>query len=157
MIFVQSYMFMDDRLVPVHEWWGPVVDQRYIAGALELHINRVALLTTEMDDLIDQLWGYIISGLDEHVVNGREFRTLFPDQPIELCLSPSSDGKSIHASVDCNGIRSAVVGWSEFFDAILSAGELFFRQLIVIAPGCKPWHKETAALIPRIRTMARLR
>lgn len=87
MIHIKSWLKAAGDLVPVEEFRGPVPDQDYIEGALELTIGHKPMLTRELVDYIDQLWAYLIRGI-RGIVAGNEFSTYYPDMPLEIILRP---------------------------------------------------------------------
>src|SRR5882762_6519438 len=99
MIAIRSFLKVENALVPVEEFVGPILDDNYIEGAIELSIGHKTILTREMVDYVDQLWAYLIRGLGE-VVAGREFSTFYPDMPLEVVLRPQ--GGRVTIMVDPN-------------------------------------------------------
>lgn len=132
MIQVESWLKVADDLVSVQEFTGPIPDQDYIEGAIELIISHKPVLTRDMIDYIDQLWAYFIRGLEE-VVAGREFSTYYPDMPLQIILRPH--GRDVTVIVDpqqWNRIASAPL--DALVDAMVPAGILFFEKLRQYAP-----------------------
>ena len=58
-------------------------DSRYINGAMELNINGVAVIDRTMRDLIDQLWMYFLTMLEDLKTSGNA-ELYFPDQPLRF-------------------------------------------------------------------------
>src|SRR5579872_1274763 len=96
MLTIKSLIKIDDKLVPIDEFEGPVVDPDYIEGAIDLTIDHKPILRRELVDYVDQLWAYLVDGLGE-VVAGREFSTGYPDMPIDIVLLPQ--GSNVNISV----------------------------------------------------------
>lgn len=133
MIKIQSLLKVGDDLVPVEQFSGPVLDEDYFEGALELSIENKPLLTREQVDYPDQLWAYLIEGL-EQLVAGREFSTYYPDMPVKIVLRPQ--GEHVTIGVDTrNRIVEASVLIGDLFGAMASAGTTFFEGLRQFAPG----------------------
>ena len=86
-VWVESYIKYGDRFVPIAEANAPVADPFYIEGALCISVNGQELLTLAHADLIDQLWLYVVDGL-ERLRRGELFETYFPDQPTKLSIRP---------------------------------------------------------------------
>jgi len=134
MVTVKTFIKVDDGLVPVEEFTGPVLDEDYIEGAIELSVDRKPILVREMIDYVDQLWAYLIRGLGE-VVAGREFSTNYPDMPLKIVLQPHGDRIRIM-------LRSRSGKWDadvsvvldELLRAVISEGRVFFEKLRPFAP-----------------------
>lgn len=127
MISVKSFLKVGDDLVPVEDFVGPIRDEDYIEGAIELSVDRSPILDREMVDYVDQLWAYIARGLGE-VVAGREFSTYYPDMPVQMIFRPQ--GRDVAIIVDpqhWNRVASMPV--AEFIAAMTSAGTAFFNRL----------------------------
>ena len=154
---IRSLLKVADGLVPVEEFTGPILDENYIEGALELSVEHKPILTREQVDYVDQLWAYLIEGLEE-VVAGREFSTYYPDMPVQLVLRPQ--GHRVMISVDDRkGIAEASVAIDELRIAMASAGTLFFERLRPFVPAdqalCDQYLARLAALTSGGRDSAR--
>jgi hypothetical protein len=88
-IEIQSLLTVGDELVAFGDFAGPILDEDYIEGAIELTVNRKPILLREQVDYVDQLWAYLITGLEE-ISEGRDFSTYYPDMPVEIVLRPSN-------------------------------------------------------------------
>lgn len=132
MVTIRSWVKANDALVPVEQFTGPIADENYIEGAIELSVEQKPILTCEMTDYVDQLWAYLIRGLGE-VVAGREFSTFYPDMPLEVAFRPQ-DGR-VTILVDPQGQRAeATVAIDDLRVAMATAGTLFFERLRLFAP-----------------------
>ncbi|MBF0297408.1 MAG: hypothetical protein HQK51_01735 [Oligoflexia bacterium] len=80
MIFIKSYLKIENNFTEIDSYNGKLSDDFYIEGALVIKINEVPIITTENWDLIDQLWSYLVDGLKSVSVNN-SFQSYFPDQP----------------------------------------------------------------------------
>lgn len=132
MIFIKSYLRNKKKFIPFEEYENGINDSEYIEGAIELTINGVELINVDMWDYIDQLWAYIVNGLLE-VSNGNDFKTYFPDQPIEMsfeCLY----GDIIKLTLMCNEETSVVVSKKSLINAIKEHLYQFFNVLSIKAP-----------------------
>lgn len=133
MIKIQSWLKVGEDLVPVEDFVGPVHDEDYIEGAIELSVDDKPVLTREMVDYPDQLWAYLIEGL-EQIRAGREFSTYYPDMPVKIVLQPQ--GEHVTISVDTRKkVFEASAGLDELCHALASAARTFFEQLGPLAPG----------------------
>lgn len=134
MVTVKSFLKVGDNLVPVEEFTGPIVDEDYIEGAIELSVDRKPILTREMVDYVDQLWAYLARGLGE-VVAGREFSTYYPDMPLQIVLQPLGDRvKIMTRSRSGKRDADASVALDDLLRAMTSEGKLFFDMLRPFAP-----------------------
>lgn len=132
MVSVKSFIKVGDRLVPIEDFVGPIRDEDYIEGAIELSVDRRPVLGREMVDYVDQLWAYVAKGLGE-VVAGREFSTYYPDMPVQIIFRPQ--GHDMAVIVDprhWNRVASMPV--DEFIAAMTYAGTAFFNRLRQYAP-----------------------
>lgn len=133
MIAIRSFLKVENALVPVEEFVGPVLDDSYIEGAIELSIGHKPILTREMVDYVDQLWAYLIRGLGE-VVAGREFSTFYPDMPLEVVLRPQGDRVTLMVDPSEGGAQASAT-LDELCRAMATAGTLFFERLGPFVPG----------------------
>jgi hypothetical protein len=148
MVAIESLLKVADDLVPVQEFKGPIVDENYIEGAIVLSVGSKPILTREMVDYVDQLWAYLVQGLEE-VVAGREFSTCYPDMPIEIRLRPQGDNVTINLS-SRKRAAEATIAIDELCSAMASAGSLFFSKLRPFVPNdqalCDQYVARLAAL-----------
>lgn len=153
MIKNQSFLKVGDTLVPVEQFAGPVLDEDYIEGAIELSVGDKPVLTREMVDYPDQLWAYLIEGL-EQIRAGREFSTYYPDMPVKIVLRPH--GEHVTISVDT---RKKVFETSARIDelsrALASAGRTFFEQLGPLAPSNRSMYDGYIASLASLLTATR--
>lgn len=132
MVSVKSFLKIGDKLVLVEDFVGPIRDEDYIEGAIELSVDRRPVLGREMVDYVDQLWAYLVKGLGE-VVAGREFSTYYPDMPVQIIFRPQ--GRDVAVIVDPqHWNRMASMPADEFISAMTSAGTVFFNRLRQYAP-----------------------
>lgn len=149
MVSITSYLKQEGALVPVSEFRGPVEDEDYIEGALELTINYVPLLTTDYVDYIDQLWAYLIQGMANEVKSGQAFSTFFPDCPIQVTLRPES-GQRLAIEVDLRqqkGPRSAAAPANEVKQAFAAAAREFLTVMIPLVPSRRGTYERLLALL----------
>lgn len=133
MISIASYLKQGSELVPIAELRGPIADENYIEGAIELSINHKPLLTTAQVDYVDQLWAYLVQGMVENVSEGRPFKTYFPDCPIEVTLSPEPERQRITVGVDLRNKRgpiSATAPLAEFKRVFAAEARRFLETLM---------------------------
>jgi hypothetical protein len=133
MITIRTWMKADNGLITVEQFNGPIADENYIEGAIELSVEGKPILTREMVDYVDQLWAYLIRGLGE-IGAGREFSTYYPDMPFEVVLRPR-DGRVTITIDPSGGGATACVAIDELCAAMATAGTLFFERLRSLAPG----------------------
>jgi len=79
----RSYLLIDNEFVPIETVKSRPHDIQYIEGAIELSVNGVRMIDRSVCDLVDQLWAYIVNGLD-NLSQGRAHHCHFPDQPLQL-------------------------------------------------------------------------
>jgi len=132
MVTIRSLLKVEHALVPVEDFVGPIVDENYIEGAIELFIDSKPVLTREMVDYVDQLWAYLIRGLGE-VVAGREFSTFYPDMPLEVVLRPQGDRVTIMVAPREGGVEASTT-LDALCQAMATAGTMFFERLRALDP-----------------------
>ncbi|MEM6296808.1 MAG: hypothetical protein AAGA54_36415 [Myxococcota bacterium] len=103
-------------------------DWRYIEGAIVLECDGVAVLDASMWDLVDQLWAYLIAGVEE-LQSARRFSTYFPDQPLKLTICHVGDGERLLTSTDGDDAKKAVVCKREFFAEVATRGREYMAWL----------------------------
>jgi len=81
MVEIDTYFRINNEFVLIEEFSNQFSDIDYIEGAIILKINSVTILSLETWDYIDQLWAYIINGLETIMLKENYF-TYFPDQAI---------------------------------------------------------------------------
>ncbi|CAD5609073.1 hypothetical protein [Escherichia coli] len=126
MISVKTYLKINNEFIEFHEYNGGLSNINYIEGALELSINGVVLIDKTMWDYIDQLWAYIVNGV-ENILNDEPFETYFPDQPIKLKVIPSNE--NIIFSVECDTEKKVFVNRKYFIETMASSAIEFFDFL----------------------------
>lgn len=148
MIQVTSYFKLGEDFIPVSEFGGNIHDPDYVEGGIELSIKRVPLITLKMWDYIDQLWAYIVDGLEE-VKQGNHFSTFFPDQPIEMIFTPQDDG-SLKIIVDCDTEVVMNVDRKTFLHVLGSEAQQFFNKMSALLPEKKSMYEKTLKRIEKI-------
>ena len=150
MLTIKSLIKIDDKLVPIDEFEGPVVDPDYIEGAIDLTIDHKPILRRELVDYVDQLWAYLVDGLGE-VVAGREFSTGYPDMPIDIVLSPRGSNVSISVrSKSHKWDADACTAVAELVDALVPAGTLFFERMCRLVPSHRVAYEQCIADLARL-------
>lgn len=149
----QSLLKVGDDLVPVEQFVGPIHDEDYIEGAIELSVGGKPILTREQVDYPDQLWAYLIEGL-EQVIAGQEFSTYYPDMPVKIVLRPQ--GERVTISVDTRKkVSEASVRLDELCAELASAAKTFFERLRPLAPGNRSMYDGYIARLASLSTVTR--
>jgi hypothetical protein len=119
-------MKVDDKFVPIEHFKGSLKDDFYIEGAMELMIDDAMISCVRYWDLIDQLWAYIVQGV-EKLKAGQKFETYWPDQPIRLAMTPlPSEQLLVERSGTSDPDIKVVVDKYEMIDALLAGASTFF-------------------------------
>lgn len=148
MIEIQSFLAVGDELVAFGEFTGPILDEDYIEGAIELTVNRKPILIREQVDYVDQLWAYLITGLEE-ISEGRDFSTCYPDMPVEITLRPT--GKIVTIKVDRKkSVSEATLPLAEFRPAMIAAATAFFTHLGSFAARRQPTYDRYLAKLAKL-------
>ena len=131
MIEIKSYIGSTNiqsgrNFILVNDYSGTIKDHRHIDGTIELTVNSTSLFGQDHWDLIDQLWIYIINGI-ESAIAGREYIASFPDSPVKLSfkLSTSSPDK-IEMTV---GKQSIIHNTQELVNALLDGAEDCLKEI----------------------------
>ena len=138
MVSIASYLKQGADLVPLADFRGPIDDEDYIEGAIELSINGKPLLTKAQVDYVDQIWAYLIQGMAEEVREDRPFTTYFPDCPIEVTLRPEPARQQISVAVTLQQKRGAVIAsasLAEFKRTFVAEARRFFTTLLPLVSG----------------------
>lgn len=130
MIKVTSYLKENDSFLPIEEFSGEIVDTDYIEGAIFLVVNGKPVLTLQHWDYVDQLWAYIIDGL-ESISKNEDFETYFPDQPLELKFNNVNFNR---VKIVLDGTEIVSINKKEFVTSIKRASIHFFKELTKILP-----------------------
>ncbi|MFJ4390020.1 hypothetical protein [Pseudomonas soli] len=133
-IIVETYVKVADGFVDFFEFQSEVRRLDQIEGALVLSINGERLIDKSMFDYVDDLWSYLSEGLLQ-ISEGKSFRCYFPDQPIEVNLTPSNG--RLQVSVTCHSEVSVAVDKDEFVRVMSEHARKFFTWLQAIEPGAK--------------------
>ncbi len=100
----------------------------YVEGAVVLTVDGRILLDEGQWDLIDQLWCYLVEGI-ELLARGEDFETFFPDDPAWIRFRIDPGGAMATVSVKTNGVREARAPRDEWLAAFGEAAAHFFEQL----------------------------
>ena len=134
MIFsVKSFLSSSGRLIPVEEFADRVEDPAYIEGALHVELAGKVLISTDVVDLVDQLWVYLTDGLsflEEH----SKFQTYLPDQPIELSFEYSKDRRYVKFGRVGPESRYLTVERNLFLSVMVCGGTSFFTCMKRLVP-----------------------
>jgi len=147
-IEVRSYLVQQGALVSLGSFAGPIADEDYVEGALELSIDRHPLLTRDMVDYIDQLWSYLIDGIEE-IAAGREWSTYYPDTAIKITLRPT--GQRVTVVVERKkGVTEATTTVTELRRALIPAAIAFIEKLLPYMPRHQ---QENQRVLARLRQL----
>lgn len=110
------------------------IDWDYLDGCICLSVNQQVIMDYYYWDLVDQLWAYLVSLIEELVIDGHEVaKNHFPDQPIEIIMKSISENILLFKV----GTSKYTLDRKEFFDALLSGAKFFFEQIIAITGDAK--------------------
>src|SRR4051812_788481 len=125
MITVHSLLEVAGELVLVEDFTAPISDEDYIDGTIELLVEHKPVMSREQVDLVDQLWAYLIEGLEE-LAAGRVFSTGYPDMPVEIVLQRLGDRVAITVDTGMS-VAKATITFAELCAALIPAATLFFQ------------------------------
>ncbi|OIQ19242.1 MAG: hypothetical protein BM556_08125 [Bacteriovorax sp. MedPE-SWde] len=130
MINVQTFIKNNDEFIEISKVVSDSIHEEYIDGAIYLTINHQNIMSFELWDTIDDLWGYICNGLEE-VSNGKEFECFFPDQPVKIKFFPVGFDRVLVQVGDKKGVSIDKI---EFLSEMKKGAIFFFENLKRISP-----------------------
>jgi hypothetical protein len=145
MIEIKSYLRdSGGRFTAVDSVTATPRDPLHVEGAVELTINGVQIMDTEMWDDVDQLWAYLSRMIPALREQGQA-STFFPDQPIELTFR--RQGKSrVLVTLEINGkTRTAATEERSLIEALRVHGSAFFNTMIRLLPDNKDVYEKSLA------------
>jgi hypothetical protein len=132
MIDMSTYFRIKNDFVSLEKYSGSFKDIDYIEGAIVLSVNNVSILSLETWDYVDQMWGYVVNGL-ECIISGQNYFTYFPDQPIGLSFEILKNDM-IKVGVDYKGGAYSVISKNEFVTSVCSKAREFFQKMLELVP-----------------------
>lgn len=109
----------------IENYTGSVKDPKHIDGAIELTVDGIPLIVKEQWDLVDQLWIYIVNGV-EKVVNGESYTSSFPDSSTELSLKLTKTPNLIEMTI---GDKTLAYNIQELGNALLDGARKCLEEL----------------------------
>ncbi|MFL0809343.1 MAG: hypothetical protein K6L76_02910 [Agarilytica sp.] len=144
---IESYIKVQNELVNIKDFSGALPNAEYPEGVILLVLEGKTLISKNMWDYIDQLWFYIIDGV-EHVLQRKHYMGYFPGQPIEIIFKDMND---LYAEVRV-GDQHAVVKKEDLFKDIVTAARSFFQFYLPLSD-----HPESeASVIQRLDSIAKV-
>lgn len=128
MFKVKSFFKKNNDFIPASEFNEVISDPDYIEGAIEISQWSKKILTTENCDYVDQLWCYLVEGI-EKVSKGLEFDTYLPDQPILISFKPNLVSKKVLITVKKDSENSISVEYDEFLNVMIEEAKDFFWHM----------------------------
>lgn len=132
MLKVMTFFRHNRQFLPLDEFKGPVLDPRYIEGALSVTIYEKELFGITQWDYIDQLWAYIVDGVFA-ITAGEPYSCYFPDQPIRIAFEILS-GNQVKIFVEAGSGRTGVVDREIFISVFGQAAMQFFLRMKTLVP-----------------------
>lgn len=126
MINISTYLKIKNNFINIEDFYGKIDDEFYIDGSIELSIDNVELIDKSMWDYIDQLWCYLIDGLNSLSKN-ESFKTNFPDQPIEVKFEIIKNNALITV-----GDKKIFVDRNFFITSMAAHAKKFLSKLITL-------------------------
>jgi hypothetical protein len=134
MIIVDTLIKIGDTFVPLSKWGGRPHDPEYIEGAIVIRDGKSELLNEEYWDDINYLWPYIANGFQK-LVDGEDFVTGFPDQPMKLEIKRGSSGMmDLRVFSGGRTLSSLRTPARPFMLALVKAARAFFSTMNTVAP-----------------------
>lgn len=128
-VHVRSFLRTEGRkgtLVPIDDWRSSLRGRSFIEGSMELTIGGTPLLTRNMWDDIDFMWGLLVNTLEELNAQGSATLQL---SGFRLALKRVRRDTLSVAVEQTAGRTAAGVEKRNFYAHMIGAGEHFFRRL----------------------------
>lgn len=127
MITIRTYLKVKNSFIEINDYTGNLDDTFYIEGAIELSIYNIQIIDIGMWDYVDQLWSYLIEGLVK-ISKNQEFKTNFPDQPIEIKFQPINENVLI--TINANKSRKSFIKKDLLIKTMALHAQSFFNKLV---------------------------
>lgn len=127
MIQISTYLKIEDNFIKIDNYNGLLKNTFYIEGAIELSIYNIKIIDIGMWDCVDQLWSYLVEGLVK-INENQEFKTNFPDQPIEIKFQPINDNVLI--TITANEPQKAFIKKDLLIKTMALHAQEFFNKLV---------------------------
>ncbi|MEM8641179.1 MAG: hypothetical protein AAGG51_20540 [Cyanobacteria bacterium P01_G01_bin.54] len=132
-ITIHSFLKSGDAFILATDFDAELEDDFYIEGYIDITYGEQKILTAQDWDLVDQLWCYLIDGLAE-VVRGNSFSTYFPDQPLEIALTPDAHFKTLEFTVKAQAEKRFLLPYHDCMIALLQEAQSFLDCLCALNP-----------------------
>lgn len=107
------------------------IDRDYIEGCIKITYQETTILDFCHWDLVDQLWSYIITLIEQYYAQGSA-STYFPDQPLQLSLQKKP---GLNMSLMISSSKEEKI-WNipelESLCLMLDAAKLFFETMYAL-------------------------
>lgn len=130
-IEMSSFVKQNGKLVQAQHCRGRLQDPKYIEGSLRIVVNDKVFLDESVEDLIDQLWEYLLNLIEEIDENG-EGEFSFPDQPLQFTAKLDARRQLLSIHLGEPFLRRQLVTWLEFREAVCTHANEFFHLLFKI-------------------------
>ena len=127
MLEIRTYLKVSGGLECYKNFEGFVHDPSYVEGSIEVAYQDKILVSRTVVDLVDQIWGYIINGIEE-ISQGRSYMGYYPDMPARLSILLR---KSCRIEFQVYDARLNL-DRNEFCRYVLGCGRDFFEKMIAI-------------------------
>jgi len=94
---INTYVRQQGALLPYREL-SSLDDDIYIYGAIEIKNDTGKFLGKEWITLVDQLWAYLIIGIEESFL-GSQYQRSFPEEPIDMQFIPIKIRESLQIKI----------------------------------------------------------
>ncbi len=137
MVKVETYIKDKNEFILINQYKGTVPSADYVEGAIYLKVNEKEILTLDLWDDVNWLWGYIVTGFED-LVEQSEWTTSFPDQPIDLTFRINKNlGKveiEVHIpqsdfTITKEQTRKSTTNLDEFLSKMNEAGQDFYLRI----------------------------
>lgn len=139
---IDTFLMKGELFLPIEQCTKRLEEEFYITGAMSMRVGGVEVITRRDWDLVDQLWLKLIR-LFGDALEGKHGAEYFPDQPIRIAVEPVAPG-DVRVVVSYPGVeRAGQTSAVELAREMRRAGEIFWHQLVRIAPS-RDFHAERA-------------
>jgi hypothetical protein len=125
-----TYFVIEGNSVLADSYTGVLPDSFYVHGWIDLRIGSSRILGEEHKDLVDQLWVYLLEGIDKLASGCSQWEFGFPDQPTDMLFALKK-----HRSIEIRiGSEICQVRFESFIVAVTSGAEKFFSKMKILVP-----------------------
>ncbi|MCE3607862.1 hypothetical protein LXA47_30305 [Massilia sp. P8910] len=135
MLIARTVLKRGNIFIPIEEWNGTIDDPKYVKGAIILTLDGKIILDESLWDDVNWFWPYIANGLPD-ILEGKDFQTGFPDQPITFSIKHLNDNwLLLHVFSKDRELIKVKIKKNDYLTEMTRGAIDFMRRIEKIAPG----------------------